>query len=64
MTALILVPVPCRYGHHESHTVSLAPTLGIDGGIRAEQALFESKADPVELTRLWLPIFVRYGARN
>jgi hypothetical protein len=64
LTALTPVVVPCRYGHHDSHTVSIAPVLGIDGGIRAEQALFASKGDADELTRLWLPIFVRYGAKD
>lgn len=59
-----VVSVPCKHGHHDSHQVFLAPTLGLDGGIRAEQALFASRGDQDELTRLWLPIFVRYGAKG
>lgn len=50
--------------HPDGHSVFLAPTLGLDGGIRAEQALFASKGDLDELMRLWLPIFVRYGAKS
>ena len=64
MDALVPVPVPCRYGHHDSHQVFLAPTLDLDGGILAEQAIFESKGDINALTRLWLPIFVRHGAKD
>lgn len=64
MLATIPVPVPCRYGHHDSHNVYLAPTLDLDGGILAEQAIYASKGDIDTLTRLWLPIFVRHGAKD
>lgn len=65
MSALTKVPVPCHNGHHpDGHSISLAPTLGLDGGIRAEQALFASSGDLDTLMQLWLPIFVRYGAKD
>jgi hypothetical protein len=62
--ALTKVPVPCLHGHHESHTVSLAPALSLEGGVAAEQALANSKGNSDELVRSWISIFVRYGAKD
>lgn len=64
MSALIPVRVKDCPHHPDGHSVFLAPTLGLDGGIRAEQAIFASKGDLDELQRLWLPVFVRYGAKD
>ena len=49
-------------GHEEGHSVFLAPTLPMDGGITAEQDLFAAAGDERLLTRLWLKTFVTYGA--
>src|SRR5262245_43976162 len=49
-------------GHEEGHSVFLAPTLPMDGGITAEQDLFAAAGDERLLTRLWLKTFITYGA--
>lgn len=64
MATLTAVRVQDCPHHPDGHSVLLAPTLGLDGGIRAEQAIFASKGDLDELMRLWLPVFVRYGAKD
>lgn len=54
----------------EGHHVFLRPTISLDGGIAAEQAMFEvAKQDRASasersraLTYAWAPIFVRHGA--
>ena len=48
--------------HEEGHSVFLAPTLSMEGGITAEQDLFAAVGDERLLTRLWMKTFVTYGA--
>ena len=73
MSALITVPVPCRYGHHpDGHSVSVAPTISLEGGIAAEKAMFEVAVTefPNNVERIramsyaWAPIFARFGAKD
>jgi hypothetical protein len=64
LTSVRVADCSCPDTPHDGHHVFLAPTLDLDGGIRAEQAIFASKGDLDELMRLWLPIFVRYGAKD
>ena len=49
-------------GHEEGHSVFLAPTLSLEGGITAEQNIVEAQGDQSKLIRLWLRTFVTYGA--
>ena len=49
-------------GHEEGHSVFLAPTLTLDGGIAAEQDLVAADGDSQKLIRLWLRTFVTHGA--
>jgi len=46
----------------EGDLIYLRPTLSLEGGILAEQQLYEAAGDPARLTRLWLHTFVRHGA--
>lgn len=51
-------------GHEAGHSVFLAPTLSLDGGIAAEQDFLEANksGDDKLLVRLWLKTFVTHGA--
>ena len=46
----------------EGDIVYLSPTLSLEGGILAEQQLYDSAGDAARLTRLWLRTFVEHGA--
>lgn len=65
-----LVPVRVRdcacpgTPHPDGDVVYLSPTLPLEGGITAEQQLFEAAGDGPKLTRLWLRTFVEYGAQG
>ena len=48
--------------HPDGDTVSLLPSLSLDGGIVAIQDFAASGGDTAALTRRWLQTFVRYGA--
>lgn len=64
-----LVPVRVRdcacpdTPHAEGDIVYLAPKVSLDLGIAATQAISDANGDPNTLTRLWLALFVRYGAK-
>jgi hypothetical protein len=62
MTDSLAVKVKDCPEHEEGHSVFLAPTLPLDGGITAEQDMFAALGDERLLTRLWLKTFVTYGA--
>jgi hypothetical protein len=62
MTDSLAVKVKDCPVHEEGHSVFLAPTLPLEGGITAEQDLFAAAGDERLLTRLWLKTFVTYGA--
>lgn len=47
--------------HDEGDFVYLSPTLSLDGGVLAEQQLFEAAGDSTKLARLWLRTFVEHG---
>lgn len=65
-----VVSVPCKHGHHPEHTITLAPTISMAGGIEAEKAMLEvAQADHADnvariraLTYAWAPIFARHAA--
>lgn len=61
MTDSLAVKVKDCSHHEEGHSVFLAPTLPMDGGITAEQDLFAAAGDERLLTRLWLKTFITYG---
>ena len=46
--------------HEEGHSVFLAPTISMDGGMAAEQAIVKFEGD--ELIRALLKIYVTHGA--
>jgi hypothetical protein len=48
--------------HPDGDIVYLRPKIGLEGGIAAQQALAKADGDVEVLTRLWLSLFVRYGA--
>ena len=48
--------------HEEGHSVSLLPTISLEGGIAAEQDLYAAQGNEAEITKRWLMTFVRYGA--
>ena len=70
MTLTPQVSVPCKHGHHPSHTITLAPTISLAGGIAAEKAMLDvataSHATNAEraraLTYAWAPVFARHAA--
>jgi hypothetical protein len=70
--SLIPVVVPCLHGHHDSHTVRIAPMVSLPGAIEAERMMFDiasgnghaGKLTDRELTYAWAPVFVRDGVRD
>jgi hypothetical protein len=67
--SLIAVEVPCLHGHHDTHTVRIAPMVSLTGAIEAERLMFDiasgdGKLTDRELTYAWAPIFVRDGVRE
>ena len=47
--------------HPDGDVVYLAPMLGLEAGIRAEQDLIAAAGDADQLTRRWLDTFLRYS---
>lgn len=47
--------------HETGDEVYLAPEIGLEGGLVAEQQLIDHQDDAASLTRLWAMTFVRYG---
>lgn len=73
MTALVPVRVVdcgCPDTPHEGHNVFVRPTISLEGGIAAEEAMlkvavreFASDGERTRaLTYAWAPVFVRHGA--
>ncbi len=50
--------------HEDGDTVSMTPTLDLEGGLIAEQQMLANYQDTPVLTRLWMDTFVRYGAKG
>ena len=66
MSDLVSVRVrECPDGSHpDGDTVSLHPTLSLEGGTAAMQDYAASLGDASSLTQRWLRTFVRYGAAD
>lgn len=75
MTNLVPVRVTdcaCPETPHDGHHVLVAPTISLEGGIAAEQAMLEVAEKDLltetertrALTYAWAPIFVQHGAKD